>query len=109
VALAAGIVSTRFRDLTPITQSLVQLMFFMTPIVWIYSDFLNSPNPTIASRARLAELNPFLHFIEIIRAPMLGDAQHLRHWLVVLAITVLGWALTFVIMRRYRARVAYWV
>jgi ABC-2 type transport system permease protein len=109
VALAAGIVSTRFRDLTPITQSLVQLMFFMTPIVWIYSDFLNSPNPTIASRARLAELNPFLHFIEIIRAPMLGDASHLRHWLVVLAITVLGWALTFVIMRRYRARVAYWV
>ena len=40
---------------------------------------------------------------------MLGDDQHLRHWLVVLAITVVGWALTFVIMRRYRARVAYWV
>ena len=42
VALAAGIVATRFRDLTPITQSIVQLMFFMTPIVWIYEDLLNS-------------------------------------------------------------------
>ena len=109
VALAAGIVSTRFRDLTPITQSIVQLMFFMTPIVWIYGDLLNSPNPSIAERARIAEFNPFLHFLEIIRAPMLGADQHLRHWLVVLAITVAGWALTFVILRRYRARVAYWV
>ena len=40
----------------------------MTPIVWIYDDLLNSPNPAIAERARLAELNPFLHFVEIIRA-----------------------------------------
>ncbi|SET58699.1 ABC transporter permease [Geodermatophilus poikilotrophus] len=109
VALLAGIVSTRFRDLTPITQSIVQLMFFMTPIVWIYEDFLNNPNPTIAERARLAEFNPFLHFIEIIRSPMLGADQNLRHWVVVGVITVVGWVMTLVVMRRYRARVAYWV
>ncbi len=109
VAMLGGIISTRFRDLTPITQSIVQLMFFMTPIVWIYDDLLNSPNPAVAERARLAEFNPFLHFIEIIRAPMLGADQHWRHWAVVLAITVVGWGLALLVMRRYRARVAYWV
>ncbi len=109
VALLAGIISTRFRDLTPITQSIVQLMFFLTPIVWIYDDLINSPNPEVAERARLAEFNPFLHFIEIIRAPMLGADQQVRHWVVVLAITVVGWFLALVVMRRYRARVAYWV
>ncbi|MGY1639425.1 ABC transporter permease [Geodermatophilus sp. SYSU D00742] len=109
VALLAGIVSTRFRDLTPITQSIVQLMFFLTPIVWIYDDLLNSPNPAIAERARIAEFNPFLHFIEIVRAPMLGADQQVRHWVIVLAITVVGWVLALVVMRRYRARVAYWV
>ncbi|SEO70692.1 ABC-2 type transport system permease protein [Trujillonella endophytica] len=109
VALLAGIISTRFRDLTPITQSIVQLMFFLTPIVWIYDDLINSPNPDVADRARLAEFNPFLHFIEIIRAPMLGADQQIRHWLVVLAITVVGWVLAILVMRRYRARVAYWV
>ncbi|WP_207506197.1 galactan export ABC transporter permease subunit Wzm/RfbD [Klenkia taihuensis] len=109
VALLFGIVSTRFRDLVPISQSIVQLMFFMTPIVWIYGDLLNSSNPTVAERARIAEFNPFLHFLEIIRAPLLGQDQHWRHWAVVLAITVVGWALTLVAMRRYRARVAYWV
>jgi ABC-2 type transport system permease protein len=109
VALLLGMVTTRFRDLTPITQSVLQLMFFMTPIVWIYDDLVNSQNPAIAERARLAEFNPFLHFIEIIRQPMLGQDQQIRHWIVVLVITVVGWAVTLVVLRRYRSRISYWV
>jgi len=109
VALAFGIVTTRFRDMLPITQSLVQLLFFMTPIVWIYEDLVNSPNETIAARARLAELNPLLHFVEILRRPMLGLSTEWRHWVVVGVITVIGWAGTLFIMRKYRARVSYWV
>jgi ABC-type polysaccharide/polyol phosphate export permease len=109
VAVVLGIVTTRFRDLTPITQSIVQLMFFMTPIVWIYEDFLNSPNPAIAERARLAELNPFLHFLEIVRRPLLGQEQILRYWVVVLVITVVGWVVALFVLRRFRSRVSYWV
>jgi ABC-2 type transport system permease protein len=55
------------------------------------------------------EFNPLLHFIEIIRQPMLGDEQHLRHWVVVLVITGVGWVLTLVALRQYRSRIAYWV
>jgi ABC-2 type transport system permease protein len=107
VALLLGIVTTRFRDLTPITQSLVQLLFFLTPIVWIYDDLLK--NAAVAERARLVEFNPLLHFIEIIRQPMLGQEQHLRHWVIVLVITVVGWIVTLVVLRRYRSRISYWV
>jgi ABC-type polysaccharide/polyol phosphate export permease len=109
VALCVGVITTRFRDIMPITQSIVQLMFFLTPIVWIYDDLVNSPNETIAQRARLAEFNPFLHFIEIIRRPLLGQDQLWRHWVVVLVITAIGWAVTMFVMRRYRSRVSYWV
>jgi ABC-2 type transport system permease protein len=108
-ALLLGMVTTRFRDLTPITQSVVQLMFFLTPIVWIYDDLVNSANPAIAERARLVEFNPFLHFIEIVRRPLLGQDQLVRQWVIVLVITVVGWALTLVVLRRYRSRVTYWV
>jgi ABC-2 type transport system permease protein len=107
VAMLFGILTTRFRDLTPITQSIVQLAFFMTPIVWIYEDL--SANAAVAGRARIVELNPFLHFVEILRRPLLGQSVEWRHWLVVAVITVLGWAATLVIMRNYRARVSYWV
>lgn len=109
VALLFGVVSTRFRDLMPVLQSVVQLAFFLTPIVWIYEDLVNSPNQAIAERARLVELNPLMHFVEIVRRPMLGQPQEWRHWAVALVITAVGWLLTMVVLRRYRARVAYWV
>ena len=109
VALLLGIFSTRFRDLVPVVQSIMQLAFFMTPIVWVYQDLLNSPNPTVRERAAIAEFNPFLHFLEIVRAPLLGQDQQVHHWTVVLAITVVGWVVTMFVLRRYRARVPYWV
>lgn len=108
VALLVGVLSTRFRDIPPVTQSVVQLMFFMTPIVWIYDDLL-ARGGAVAERARLAELNPFLHFVEIVRRPLLGQSFEIRHWIVVLAITVVGWALALVCLRNYRSRVSYWV
>jgi ABC-2 type transport system permease protein len=87
----------------------VQLLFFLTPIVWIYEDLLGSPNEAIAERARLVEFNPLLHFLEIVRQPLLGQDQAPRHWIVVGVITVVGWALTLVVLRRFRSRISYWV
>lgn len=107
VALVIGILGTRFRDIPPLTGSIVQLAFFMTPIVWVYEDFLN--NPDVAARARLAELNPFMHFLQIVRQPMIGDPVVLRYWVIALAITVVGWAIALLMLRNYRARVPYWV
>ena len=45
-------------------------------------------------------------------SPQGGDSEHisaLRHWLVVIALTVVGWVLAAFAMRQYRARVPYWV
>ncbi len=107
--LFIGVVATRFRDIPPLTGSLVQLLFFMTPIVWVYEDFANSADPRIAERARLAELNPFMHFVQIIRQPLLGQPIEARHWVVAGALTAVGWAVAMLAMRNYRARVPYWV
>jgi ABC-2 type transport system permease protein len=107
IAVLAGIVATRFRDIPPIIASLSQLLFFMTPIVWQYETLLN--NPAIAERARIAELNPVLHFVEIVRQPLLGQDIAWRHWVITGAITVVGIAVALVALRNYRARVAYWV
>jgi ABC-2 type transport system permease protein len=108
VAILIGIISTRYRDVPPVTASIVTLMFFMTPIVWDYQQLKNTSG-AVGERARLAELNPFLHFVEILRRPMIGESFEIRHWLVALAITVVGWAVALVVLRNYRARVSYWV
>lgn len=108
VAFLVGIIATRFRDIPPVMGSIVQLSFFLTPIVWVYADFRNRGG-SVGERARLAEFNPFLHFLEILRAPMIGDPIVLRHWIIALAITVVGWTLALFALRNYRARVSYWV
>ncbi|HEY6422232.1 MAG TPA: ABC transporter permease [Pseudonocardiaceae bacterium] len=109
VAMLIGVIATRYRDIPPVTGSIVTLMFFMTPIVWDYEQLRGSQSPQIAERARLAELNPFLHYVEILRRPMIGESFELRHWVVTLAITAVGWTVALVVLRNYRARVSYWV
>lgn len=107
IAIVAGIIATRFRDIPPIINSMTQLLFYVTPIVWDYGRMAR--NPAIQERIRLAELNPIMHFVEILREPMLGEPIVWRHWYVAGAITVAGWTAAMVIMRNYRSRVSYWV
>lgn len=106
VSLCFGILATRYRDISPLLFSVVQLLFLMTPIIWNY-DTLRAQG---ASRwVTVIEFNPLMHYLEIVRAPLLGADQPLRHWAVVLVLTVVGWAVAALVLRQYRARVAYWV
>ncbi|MFP5021044.1 galactan export ABC transporter permease subunit Wzm/RfbD [Pseudonocardia phyllosphaerae] len=107
IAILSGILATRFRDIPPIIASMTQLLFYLTPIVWTI-DILHQ-NEAGRSRARLVELNPIFHFLEILRRPLLGETVVGRYWLVAIVITIVGWSAALVALRNYRARVAYWV
>jgi homopolymeric O-antigen transport system permease protein len=112
VALLFGIISTRFRDIPPVINSFINLIFFMTPIVWhtgVLNRVTNNTGGDTNWRILIAELNPLYHFVEIVRAPLIGHAQDWHHWVVVGSFTIAGWALAFVALRNYRARVSYWV
>ena len=106
VSLCFGILATRFRDIGPLLFSIVQLLFFMTPIIW-NDDTLRQQGA--GQWSKIVELNPLLHYLDLVRAPLLGSHQELRHWAVVIGLTVIGWVLAAFAMRQYRARVAYWV
>nr|WP_194306808.1 ABC transporter permease [Dietzia cercidiphylli] len=108
VAMLFGILATRFRDIAPLLDSMVQLLFYMTPIVWT-TQTLYEQGGDIADRARIAELNPLYHYLEIVRAPMIGQPVAAYHWWIVLACTAVGLILAFVALRRFRSRVPYWV
>lgn len=101
LCLFLGLVCTRFRDMPPMIGSLVQLVFFVTPIIW---------HPTLlAGRQRVVNFNPFYHFIELLRAPMLDTVPSLTTWATVIGITVGGWFVTVLVFWRYRRRLAYWI
>ncbi|HEU4360154.1 MAG TPA: ABC transporter permease [Mycobacterium sp.] len=106
VSLCFGILATRYRDIAPLLFSVVQLLFLMTPIIWNY-DTLRAQGAT--RWMAFIEFNPLFHYMDLLRMPLLGAHQPLRHWAIVLVLTVLGWSCAAAAMRQYRARVAYWV
>jgi ABC-type polysaccharide/polyol phosphate export permease len=99
-ALLLGMLSARFRDLPQIISSLLQVLFFATPIIW-RSDLIRTKI--------LVNANPFYHFIELVRAPLLGKTPSTVSWLIAGAITALGVSGTLLFFRRFRTRIAFWV
>lgn len=105
VGLLLGIVSARFRDVPPIVASIVRILFFVTPIIWMPELM---PGRALML-AVVLDFNPFFHFVELVRAPLLGQVPELTSWLAVSGIALGGWLLAFAMFRRYRRRIAYWV
>lgn len=101
VGLLLGMICARFRDVPQIAGSVLQVAFFLTPIIW-------KPE-LLGSRAGFVQANPFFHFVELVRAPLLGQAPAALTWTVALGVTAGGWFVTFLFFRRFRARIAYWV
>ncbi|MDH3288406.1 MAG: ABC transporter permease [Betaproteobacteria bacterium] len=101
VGLLIGVLCTRFRDVPPIVASLVQIAFFLTPILW-YPELLGN-------RIALVKANPFFHAIEAIRGPIIGTASYMDSLLFLYALFLVGAPLTLLFFARYRPRVPYWL
>jgi lipopolysaccharide transport system permease protein len=96
-----GLMGTRFRDLHPIISSLLQVMFFVTPVLW-------SPS-LLGDRRWIADFNPLHSLIAVVRDPLLGEVPDLATYVIVLAMTVLGFLLAMLAYGRFKARVVYWL
>lgn len=72
--LLFGVWGARYRDLNHAVQSLMTLMFLLTPIFW---------NKTaISSHSWVVEANPLYHLLEIGRGPLLGYYPAMENWIV---------------------------
>lgn len=101
IALLLATICTRYRDVPLIVQSIVQMLFFVTPVFWS-ADLM--PGRTI-----LVHGNPFYHMLELLRAPLLGREPNLDSWIFMSVTLVLGWAGTFMLFTRFRRRIPYWL
>jgi lipopolysaccharide transport system permease protein len=103
LALVLGVFCTRYRDMPQIVVSIMQVFFYLTPIMWMPS--------MIPERASifLLDLNPFYHLLEIVRAPLLGQAPSPLNWSVSLGLCVVGWAVALIFYGKYKRRIAYWL
>lgn len=99
-----GILGARYRDLLEVVLAVMRIAFLATPIIWLPGD---------TGRGGLLSyfltFNPFYHFLEIVRAPLLGNAIEPLSWIVVIVITVFGGGLAFWFHRRFSPLVPLWI
>ena len=103
VSLLLGTFCTRFGDMPQIVSSLIQVFFYVTPIIWMP----NVLNPRSASM--LVEPNPIYHILQIVRSPILGQAPTTQNWLVSLGVALLGSLFALWFFGKYKKRIAYWL
>ncbi len=101
VALVLGFMSLKFRDLPFIVSSIVQVMFFMTPVMWRAED--------LGDRTFVYDFNPFYHFLEIFRSSILGGAPEMTSLWVVITMSGLGSALGLFVWAYRRHRIYYYL
>lgn len=101
MSMLAGIVSARFRDIPQIVISVMQFAFFMTPVFWRPDRF--------GDQHIFLTLNPFYHMLEAIRAPLLGVPVSGLSYIVLSAMALLGWAVTFSVFAVTRRRIVHYL
>ena len=102
IALLVGSICTRFRDAPPIVSNLVQIAFFVSPVMY-------KPELLAGRLTAFAEWNPFYYFLEIMRAPLLGVLPSIRTYEILFAITLVNLCITFLFYSKFRSRIPYWL
>ncbi len=99
--LLLGTFCARFRDIGPIVASIMQIAFFLTPIIW--------QKDLIGANAVWLLLNPFYCLIAVVREPLLNQHPGIFTWVALCfwsaALCIAAWML----FARTRSRLAFWV
>jgi ABC-type polysaccharide/polyol phosphate export permease len=103
ISLLVSILSTRYRDFPQIVASALQVMFYLTPIMWM---------PAMLPewvKGYLLGYNPFYHLLELVRAPLLGSPPSALSWIFCLVMLCVGWFTVLLVYGRVKLRIAYWL
>ncbi len=98
-----SIICTRFRDVTEIIKNIMQVMFYVTPIIWGVGMLPQKVG------AAVLNFNPFYHLLCVVREPLMGQAPTIFNWSVVVLMAVIGWTIALAFFNYYHKRVVYWL
>lgn len=102
VGLLLGTLCTRFRDLPQVIGSVMQIAFFVTPVMWM-------PDQLPPHVAWLTAANPLASVLAVARDPLLGHVPAAHDYLLSIGLAVIGLAVAIPFFARFRARIVYWL
>lgn len=96
-----GIICTRYRDVMYFLVTVMQVLYFATPILWV--------PPETGYRMLVAKYNPFTYYIDLIREPVLEGTVPWHSWKLVGIFTVGGIIISFITFAHSRKRLVFWL
>jgi len=99
IILLLSIICARFRDIPQVIGSIVQILFFITPIMW--------GAEMLGEKFAIAKLNPLYHFVQIFRAPLLGYYPDSMSWIITLGLMICGLLVSFIVFVITRSKISY--
>src|SRR2546427_775882 len=102
IGLLVGMLCARFRDLPQMVASLMQIAFFVTPVMWKQDQLPRE-------LSWLVEVNPLANLLRLIRDPLLGQVPTRFAYLMGIALILAGFSVTIPFFVRFRARIVYWL
>ena len=103
IAWLVSIVSVQFPDIGKLISSIMQVMFFITPVIW---DSRRFPEGIMSV---IVQINPFYHLLNVIRLPLMGDTPTIANYLVVLIGGSVSLLLGFWLISKNRNKILRWL
>ncbi|WP_296188671.1 ABC transporter permease [Pseudomonas sp. UBA1879] len=100
-ATLLAVICARYRDVLPMVASALQLLFFVTPVMWHPSQ--------LAGLSEVICYNPFVYFIDLIREPMLNGVFPAASAGLVFAMGVVLWIAALATLFINRKHIPYWI
>ena len=95
-----GVTCMRYRDLSQLIQTLMRVLFFLTPLIWTPVQ--------VGDLQRWLWWNPFTYFIDIFRAPIVDGVIPVHSWMIVGLMTLVLGIIAFSTFALFRRRLAFW-
>ncbi len=102
LTLLLGAFCARFRDIQPIVNSVMQIAFFVTPVIW-------KPSQLGAGVDNLP-FNPFYDLLEIVRGPLLNEpGSAAMTWAGAMIYSLALCSISWAFFARARGRITFWI
>ncbi|WP_213993476.1 ABC transporter permease [Sodalis sp. dw_96] len=101
ISVLLGLIGARFRDVEQIVQSLMPIVFFLTPVIYKAGH--------IGVSQAIIWLNPFTYFVTLVRDPIFGTIPASFVYQTVILMALAGWTVTLLFFNRHAPRLAFWI
>lgn len=101
ISIVFGALCSRLRDISHLTVTGMQIMFFLTPIIWRVED--------IGGAAQYVKYNPFVYYLDLIRVPVQTGTWPAESWMIVGVFTAVGLLLALLSFAYSRQKIIFWL